>query len=461
VSAFVRLDQIAQVSLGFKSLQNDFYYVDQTTIDFYKIEQRFLSPVTLIKEIDGKSFLQDPEISTWIFTCRDAERDLRGTGALKYIHAMADRPAAEKKQQSKEVKTIRDVLSEQGAGLWYSPKAKPHAAHLWLRKGFDAIYAPFVFKAATVVDQRCNYLEPIDGISWQLLGAAISSTIFSFSLEINGSASMGAGVLEAPTRKLRDYPIFDLRTVSKTEAKELSSLANDLWEHEKPLNWGTKDYAVGPRQQKLDAKFLQLSHSGLELTQIYRDLRDACAARLAVAADKVRTKKKQKTQNVATVAAGIAGALLPQLRARQFPESFCSTDAAMLDFDLPRAALRKVSLIPFFEEMEVQVEGAGGRVFLKQTFPVSVAEVFVRALLMGREKYSIPKDSENCDALLRNFTAWFGQIHDEIENAITQSAIGTGYEDIVRVEVYERLGIHPLAGKSPLPAEFHFTPSKA
>ena len=36
---------------------------------------------------------------------------------------MAERPAAEKKQSGAK-KSIREVLTEQGGGLWYSPKSK-------------------------------------------------------------------------------------------------------------------------------------------------------------------------------------------------------------------------------------------------------------------------------------------------------------------------------------------------
>src|ERR1017187_3704605 len=40
----------------------------------------------------------------------------------------------------KKVKTISEVLSEQGAGKWCAPKAKPHPAHVWIRKAFDTVF---------------------------------------------------------------------------------------------------------------------------------------------------------------------------------------------------------------------------------------------------------------------------------------------------------------------------------
>jgi hypothetical protein len=41
-----------------------------------------------------------------------------------------------------------------------------------------------------------------------------TTSIFAYSLEINGAASMGAGALEAPTTKLRDYPVLDVTKIT-------------------------------------------------------------------------------------------------------------------------------------------------------------------------------------------------------------------------------------------------------
>src|SRR5437660_412557 len=110
---FVPLEELAQVSLGYKSLQNDFFYVDRAVIQGFGIESRYLCRITVLRELDASLYLQNPPERTWIFLCREKESDLRGTGALRYIHAMSEKPAAEKKQ-SGGAKTIREVLEEQG-----------------------------------------------------------------------------------------------------------------------------------------------------------------------------------------------------------------------------------------------------------------------------------------------------------------------------------------------------------
>lgn len=290
MSRMVPLGEIAQVSLGYKSLQNDFFYLNQATIDTYKIEAEYLQPIVVFRDLDAKSFRQQIDTKTKLFQCRDEEGDLRGTGALRYIRTMATRSANQKKQSGK-VLSIREVLEAQGGGLWYAPKATPHPARLWLRKAINGIHAPFVFAVPTVVDQRCNYLDPREGVSWELLGAVLTSTIFAFSLEINGSVSMGAGALEAPTTKLRQYPVFDPRTLDRSEKQELVRHGRAVWSDERPIDWLAKPQP-GPKLQALDSWLLDRAGDRVSTKTLYADLAAACAARIAVARDKVRTTKK-------------------------------------------------------------------------------------------------------------------------------------------------------------------------
>jgi hypothetical protein len=82
-----------------------------------------------------------------------------------------------------------------------------------------------------------------------------------------------------------------------------------------------------------------------------------------------------------------------------------------------------------------------------------VAEAIVRALLWGRSQFSVSTDRKAMDQAVSKFLAWVSQIEKEIETAITESALGTGYEDVLKQEVYNRLGIHRLSGAKILPAQ--------
>ena len=280
--AFTTLEQLATVSLGYKSLQNDFYYVDRATIEAHGIEPRFLQPIVMLGDMDGQRYLQRPEVTRWVFLCRETPAQLRGTGALRYIEAMAGRPIRARKQ-SGTGETIAEVLAAQSGGLWYGPKARPHAAHVWLRKAFDGVYAPLLFAQASVVDQRCNYVEPRDPLGWELLAAVLTSTTFAYALEICGSASMGAGALEAATTRLRTYPVFDPRPLDLAEQAELVRLARLVWTEERPLDRSATTCLPGRCLGALDAWVLARMDAGLSVERLHADLHDACRTRIHLA----------------------------------------------------------------------------------------------------------------------------------------------------------------------------------
>lgn len=446
---FAPLQKLAQASLGYKSLQNDFFYVNQAAIDTYGIEPFYLQKINIFREIDGGKYLQNPPQSTWLFLCRKKESDLRGTGALRYIHAMSERPAAEKKQkQSGKATTIREVLEAQSGGLWYAPKAKPHAAHLWVRKAFNTTYAPFIFKKARVLDQRCNYIEPLDSksISWELLGAVLTSSLFAYAVEINGSVSMGAGALEAPTTKLRGYPVFDLKLLAKKEKEQLIKLGRAVWGAEKPIDWGANGTMPGAKLRKLDEWLLKYSDSKLTADEIYADLKATCIARIIVAQDKVRTTSKQKSDNVTSVANGIAEHFNRLLNARQFPDDFSKPSTDNLGIYANRKSLRQIKIHTFFEKSEITFVGEGGKILLEGSYDAAVAEVIVRAVLLGRENFSVPAQQKDAQSILAEFFVWYEKFQSHLNKALDESAVGTGYEESVRSKVYEILKVHPAVG---------------
>ena len=231
------LEHLGHVSLGYKSLQNEFFYIDETTVERFAIEPKFLRPVFMLGDMKTSTFIQSGRPKRWLFYCQDDEGDLRGTGAYRYIQAMAGRIAKRRKQAGTQ-RTIRDTLEAQGGPCWYAPKAAPNQHRLWLRKAVNSTYAPFVFKRPVLVDQRCNAIEPAGGAPYGSVAAVITSTLFAYSVEINGSASLGGGALDVATTRLRGYPVWDVRLLTAQEHAEVQQLAADVWKYETPVNWG-------------------------------------------------------------------------------------------------------------------------------------------------------------------------------------------------------------------------------
>jgi hypothetical protein len=448
---FTELRNIATVSLGYKSLQNDFFYVNKATIETYRIEKSYLVPILMLRDLDGSQFEQTPTPSLWLFACYEKRGDLRGTGALRYIDSMADRTASEKKQSGKNL-TVKEALEAQGGGVWYTPKARPHKHRVWLRKAIGAVYAPFLFSKPVLVDQRLNSVSPNEGLSWKDVAAALTSSLFAYSLEINGAAAMGAGALEAPTKKLRDYPILDLRALRPPEREQLATLAEAVWRHESPLDWSSDSWSPGPRQRALDEWILKLAGSNVTVSTVYEDLRSACLARIAVAEDKKKRTKKRESDSIGSVAESIAKAVAPVIQSRNFPNDFADAESLDLQLTFDRKSLKEIVVHPLLDTYEIEVRMQGGNVAYHGVHPKAVAEAIIRALLWGRSQFSVSTDRKAMDNAINDFLIWAMKTEGDIERAISESALGTGYEDALKKEVYSRLGIHPLSGTKVLPS---------
>lgn len=434
------LGELAQPGLGFKSLQNHFFYLDRNTIESYDIEKIFLRPIYRFKDLAANNYWQTAKASQYLFFCNRKESDLRGSGALRYIRAMASRPAVEKKQTGKR-QSIQEVLEAQSGGLWYAPKAKPNQAHIWVRKAYGSVFAPFLFSTPRVVDQRCNFLEPKPGIDWEVIAAILSSSLFTLAVESSGGSSLGAGALEVPTKKLPEVLIPDVRHLTNPEQSELKLLAQNVWEKASPIDWRAKQ-RPGPENQKLDSWFLAKLATTATKERLYKDIADTCRARLRMAAEKEVRVKAGTRHDVEAVAAGIASAVRPLLDGRLFPEGFGPSRTSFNTYDLSHAKILAVECQPVMTNTLLTVTDADSHeLLLKQELPRHTAEVLVRALLMGRRIFRLPMEDAAAAACLDEFQKWFPSVLHKIEEGCRSSALGTRFEDEVTAAALKKLSL--------------------
>ena len=450
---FVHLSELSKVSLGFKSLQNSFFYVSQATIDTYRIEKRFLIPIVLLKDMNPNVYWQSQQSDQWLFDCRNSMSDLRGTGARRYIEAMSGRSATSKKQSGKN-QTIRQTLEAQGGSSWYAPKARPHKHHVWLRKAIGGKFAPYLFETAALVDQRCNSLVPDDDIDWKELAAILTSTLFAYSVEINGAA-MGAGALEAATTKLREYPVVNIRALSSKDRDKLLLLANAVWKNESPIDWSGNAAEPGSALQELDAWLLHKLNRNVSSDTVYKDLCIVVLSRISVAKDKIKKRKKRSIDSTRIVAESITNAIQPKLQIRNFPDDFAQDVELNIDFNFDRSSLSRIAILPFMDRYEISILTKTGETVFKASLFQPVAEAIIRSILWGRSVFSVSYDHSAMLHAVSLFVEWVSTIEAEIDLMIADSSLGTGYEDALRAEVFSQLGIHPMVGQKTLPTEIN------
>jgi enamine deaminase RidA (YjgF/YER057c/UK114 family) len=431
--------EIATVGLGFKSLQNQFFYLTKQQIQQYGVEKEFLKPIFKLADLSNSEYLQKPKASQWLFYCNENEKDLGGTGALKYIRAMKDMRATERKQSSGKQHTIAEVLKAQSGGLWYGPKAIPHAAHTWLRKAFNTNFSPFIFEKAAALDQRCNFVRPKGDLDWKLVAAVVTSSLFALSVESYGSAAMGAGALELATKKLPEIRVPDIRNLSAAEKDQVVSLVDSVWKEQSPVEWTTEKQAIKALQE-LDTFLLALVGAEIPLIQIYADINDVVRSRIFVARDKEQTTKSHQRVDIAAVARSIAESVQTMLDSKRFPDDFYDGGSPGIVFDFTNSKSLEVECAPMLGEAVVDVRnGVSDEVLLSEQYPTPVAQVIVRALLLGRRRFVVPNDAATAEEALANFDKWLPTILERVEDSAKMSSLGTRYEQQVLTACFRAL----------------------
>lgn len=64
-----------------------------------------------------------------------------------------------------------------------------------------------------------------------------------------------------------------------------------------------------------------------------------------------------------------------------------------------------------------------------EVWPESVAEIILRAILLGRSKFDFPTDKAMARLVITETDEWIAVIRDTLNDAVSASAAGSGYED--------------------------------
>lgn len=244
--------------------------------------------------------------------------------------------------------------------------------------------------------------------------------------------------------------MVDVQQLDAKHRKKLVELAEAVWRAEAPVDWIARDAEPDSLLRALDEWLLKLSGSNVSAQSLYDDIRAACQARIAVARDKQQRTKKQQEDSVGSVADSIVQLIEPRLKMRNFPDDFVAGAPLDIPFVFDRNSLREIEISHLLDSYDVEIRG-NGKVAYSGTHTKPVAEAIVRALLLGRSTFSVSEDREVMDRAVNEFLKWVAATDKAINEAISESALGTGYEELLKKEVYQRLGIHSATGMAVLP----------
>jgi hypothetical protein len=268
-------------------------------------------------------------------------------------------------------------------------------------------------------------------MDWRLIAAILTSSLFALSAESYGNATMGAGALEIATKKVPELRVVDVRTLTATEKQTLIALAEEAWDKSPAMDWGTREEPDAPLKA-LDSWLLKACEVKLPLSKVYADIVATVRSRVMVARDKDETTKSHQRIDVAAVATSIADIVRVISDSKQFPEAFYEPGTPTIPFDFSGAKSLELDCIPILHEAVVTVRNAGSdEQLLNAQYPRSVAQVIVKALLLGRRQFTAPESPSAAEQALQTFDTWMPSIMDKLEESVRASAVGTRYEQQV------------------------------
>lgn len=304
------------------------------------------------------------------------------------------------------------------------------------------MFSPFLFDTAAAVDQRCNFIEPAEGVNWKVLAAMITSSLFVLAAESWGSANLGGGALELATTNLRGLQVLDVRDLKDEKAQnDLVTLAEDIWSKTSPIDW--ESVKQPPHDvTELDKWLLSRMNTTVTSARIHEDIIETVHSRLVLASDKGEKRKKKEKLDIGGVAGGIADSVRPLLESARFPESFVPDAAESLPFKFPNKGVLSLESMAVMDQAIVVVKSDSGEILLEKQYPRDVAQVIVKALLTGRRTFTAPSHVEVAKEVLSQFDSWFHKIVDRIEDGCAASAVGTSYEHKVHHAVMAALHLN-------------------
>lgn len=218
----INLEEIAEVKRGYTTGVNDFFYLPNRFFDLKKgnnnyelvpkkndlpkdlmIENEYLEPV-LKSPKECKSIIVEPsDLKFKVFVCNKSKKELKGSGALKYI-------------EWGEKQKFNKIVTVSTRKKWWDLGNKIVSQIAWIKSANNAHLTPTI-KTKTLIDQRLYAIIPLKDDSFNVLKIVLNSFLIFLFKEINGRVNLGDGVLDTAVYEISKYLILDPTLVSQKE----------------------------------------------------------------------------------------------------------------------------------------------------------------------------------------------------------------------------------------------------
>ncbi len=338
-SLLVPLREIADVTRGFTTGANEFFYLTEDQIKEWGIEKEFWMhekkgkwiPNYVIKSPrESLSLLIRPEnLKFRVLMMHKDKKKLKGTNVLKYVQwgeqqGFHRRPTCASRER------------------WYELPELPHADILF-RQFFDVTFNFPLKLDETPTDHTFYYLCLKNRKLAKALAVILNSTLYTLIVELYGRTIMGQGVLIAYGPEMRPIPIIDVKKLNKRQIKKLETEFDSLSKRSIESVYeeiGTTNpekvnlNEVKDDRRKLDKIVMEeiLGLTDKEQLEVYKAVIDLVKSRIERAQSVKRTKKYKGVDVV-----GLADSILREVEIDKlkFPDNYIK-DVEVREIKTPR-----------------------------------------------------------------------------------------------------------------------------
>jgi hypothetical protein len=232
----VPLKSWATIRRGFTTGANDFFYLDEKTVERWEIEQEFRRP--LLKSLRAVHTLRlDQESSSQEVFVVPPTAQIAGTAAAAYV-AWGEREGLHRR---------RTCASRRP---WYIlPWQEPAA--LVVPKGIWQRHLVPVLEEALLVDQQLYQIHLAPGISRPVAAALLNSSWVGLQMELQGRVNFGDGVLWLAAYEVENLLVPDPRYLTPRQGEQLANLFAAL--AQEPVASELSAELSRPERQALDS----------------------------------------------------------------------------------------------------------------------------------------------------------------------------------------------------------------
>ena len=440
------LRDVAPPARGGTTRINEFFYVDEETIQRWSIDPEFCWPLIKSPSETDTIRINSDNLSLKVFVCRKTKDELRAAGklgTLRYIEWGEQEEYRRGVQQGMKWPEGPWVKNRQPG--WYAlPESETHFSHLFFTQAYGDRHIQRYSPTPLVADARLYYLSPADEQDVEVISAVLNSSLVAFFTELVGRVTLGDGALELKVEDARDYlHVPDVRQFDEADRQAIVDAFQPLLARSIGSIF---DEVQQPDRQALDGAVLRAM--GLDpdrwLPRLYDGLTTLVRERVQLGHMRGKARRSRPQRAANRVAQEVLQDLLPHPQGpARFPDDFFSPAARTGDFreiPLPSAPLRYAG--PHFGQEQLITEDG-------QTLTVS-NKFEVRYLLFaqasGQKVARLPEKPVEISRTVNNYVQYlrdlWGRLHGAyltrtLDQAAAERFVGEAWRKFNLPEVEE------------------------